>query len=286
MQWKWTKMLLAAVALVLLVDESTAQILRGRLLGRFRGDNNYYSEPVTTTQPQAMPAQPAAAQSTQMEWQWVQTRSGLFGRRNSGYWAQVPVATQPAQPAAAAAQPQQMEWRYVTYRTGLLGRRTTGAWEQVPVQTVSRTVQPPAGAEPAPMPSPVAQAQPANQGRVVTYRTGILGRRTVQRVVYDSPTGPTERRAFYPAPAGSQPAYIEVRLPAANAEVLFNGNPTTQTGLTRLYVTPALDPQRENQYEVQVKYRDAAGNPVERTQQIKAEPGRTKVVDLTQPANP
>jgi uncharacterized protein (TIGR03000 family) len=120
----------------------------------------------------------------------------------------------------------------------------------------------------------------------VTERRGIFGRRTSQRII-DQPTAPGvattqpgTRQAFYPA--GGQVGYIEVRVPVANAEVIVNDARTTQQGVSRLFVTPALDPQRENIYVVKAKFTGKDGNPIEQTKEVKVPAGGRIVVDFAQ----
>src|SRR5215468_6627525 len=96
MQWKWSvlpKLFLAALALVLVVDESGAQLLRGRLLGRRNQDNYSDSTAVQVVQPGT--TAPVASATTTTQAPVVTTsspvyyqpasngyRGRLFGRRN------------------------------------------------------------------------------------------------------------------------------------------------------------------------------------------------------------
>jgi uncharacterized protein (TIGR03000 family) len=268
MQWTWllrTKLLLAGLALIVLVGDSMA-----RPGDRRRNRRNQQSQ-------QAM------------------TQPGFYYTSNQ-------VASTTPSVAGTPMVVTVMEGRYVTQRRGLFGRRSTQVWQETPVQRVvyvqsqqqpgtqQAQGQPPAGAEGAPMPSPVASTVQPTQTvlvpRTVTERRGLFGRRTTQRTVYDrvqvasTATQPgTTRQAFY-QPLG-QVGYIDVRLPAANAEVLFNGAPTVQQGLSRLYVTPALDPQRNNEYEVQARWIDQTGNKQEQTRTIKVPAGGRIQVDFT-----
>ena len=168
------------------------------------------------------------------------------------------------------------------------------------VQGVQQPVQQVQGAQPMPaaQPQPVVQ-QPVVQQPVVqqqtapqytTTRRGLFGRRTQQ--VVQTPvqqtapaTGTTttpndNRQSFYPAPAGTQ-SFIEVRLPVADAQVNFNGTATTQSGNNRLFVTPALEAQRDNVYQVTARW-TVNGAPVEQQREIKVAPGSRVVVDFTQ----
>jgi len=158
--------------------------------------------------------------------------------------------------------------------------------------TYTQPVQPAQVTQPV---QPGMQAtQPVVQQPVVpqytTTRRGLFGRRTqqvvqtpVQQYVPASPAAgtPTDnRQSFYPAPVGTQ-SLIEVRLPIANAEVNFDGTATTQTGANRLFITPALDAQRDNVYQVTARWTDN-GNPVEQKREVKVTPGARVLVDFTQ----
>jgi uncharacterized protein (TIGR03000 family) len=66
----------------------------------------------------------------------------------------------------------------------------------------------------------------------------------------------------------------------AGAEVLFNGKPTTLTGVERVFTTPALDPNKENYYELVVRWKED-GKPVERTRKVVVKPGEHVKVDFT-----
>ncbi|OAI46240.1 hypothetical protein AYO44_11720 [Planctomycetaceae bacterium SCGC AG-212-F19] len=265
-----TSLLVAALAVVVLVGDSMAGPLG--LFGRRNRDNNNGSAPMTYSTPVAQapvdgqPAQPAQ-----------------------------PVA-QPAQPTTTTAQPITTQGQYSTQRRGLFGRRTAQVWEPTVTQVAMQqpqAQQPQPGAQPmpaaevAPMPSavPTAGIAPTTQPQVVTERRGILGRRTSQRII-DQPapgvatTQPgTSRQAFYPA--GGQVGYIEVRVPVANAEVIVNDARTTQQGISRLFVTPVLDPQRENLYVVKAKFTGRDGNPIEQTKEVKVPAGQRITVDFS-----
>jgi uncharacterized protein (TIGR03000 family) len=264
------------------------------------------AQPAQAGQPAAQPTT-TTAQPMSTQGQWTTQRRGLFGRRTAQVWEPAPItqvamqqpqpAAQPVQPAAQPAQPatvstmQPIQGQWVTQRRGLLGRRNAQVWEQTPVtQVVQGPQQPqpgaqpmPAGAEVAPMPSVV---QGSTQQQVVTERRGILGRRTSQRIVDQPVSGVattqqgTSRQAFYPA--GGQVGYIEVRVPVANAEVIVNDARTTTQGTSRLFVTPVLDPQRENLYIVKAKFTGRDGNPIEQTKEIKVPAGQRITVDFAQ----
>src|SRR5690348_17162108 len=74
-------------------------------------------------------------------------------------------------------------------------------------------------------------------------------------------TGPTAFAQDY-APAS---ATIEVRLPT-EAELWFDGNPTTQQGDKRTFTTPRLLPGTKYVYDVVVRWREGGTDVVRREQ--------------------
>jgi uncharacterized protein (TIGR03000 family) len=98
---------------------------------------------------------------------------------------------------------------------------------------------------------------------------------------------PTSEYVLFSAPSASggdtasrDTAAIHVIVTTPNAVVEVNGQPTTSTGTTRLYVTPPLPPGRESYYEVTVTS-DRNGRPVTQTRKIYVAPGQSQVVDFT-----
>ncbi len=51
-------------------------------------------------------------------------------------------------------------------------------------------------------------------------------------------------------PADKKPATLRVLMPAAGATLTFDGAETRQTGLTRLFESPSLDPGKNYSYTV------------------------------------
>lgn len=111
-----------------------------------------------------------------------------------------------------------------------------------------------------------------------------------------SGTSPRSRSSLYPAlpvngsnfnndliiiPAsGTAPddrARLEIRVPVADAKVWLDGVPMTQTGLTRRFVTPPLDPASRYSYEVKVQWRDGSG-PHEETRRVSVRAGTNPMV--------
>jgi uncharacterized protein (TIGR03000 family) len=283
-----------AVAIVLLTAES---VFAQRLLDRIRArrenrQNNYVESVQPVVQQQTAQVQPGQQQQQQLVPVTTTTyeRRGLFGRRS------VPVTSTSWVPANQApngqAQPAVATEVVTTYeRRGLFGRRV------VPVQTV-------AFAQPQPQGQPVAgQGQPVqnenrqivgqpgsttvSQGTVTYYeRRGLFGRRRVpvQAAVStngQTPIQPASRRAFYLEP-GSASVLLNVRVPANNAEILVDGQRTTQTGTQRQFISPPLAPGFEYTYTVEARWQEN-GQQMNKTRKVSVQPGREVVVDFSQP---
>jgi uncharacterized protein (TIGR03000 family) len=79
---------------------------------------------------------------------------------------------------------------------------------------------------------------------------------------------PSQARADLPVSteAMAQPASLHVRVPA-DAEMWFEGNKTTQDGLSRRFVTPPLRAGDAYVYRVRVRWLDG-GQPIDVTRQV------------------
>jgi len=98
-------------------------------------------------------------------------------------------------------------------------------------------------------------------------------------------------QAFYPPTGVAQPAtqpttdssraYIHVRVPA-DAQVMFDGSPTKQTGAERMFMTPSLAAGSNYSYEISAKWMDN-GQPREQTRTVRLTPGQTVNVDFSAP---
>jgi uncharacterized protein (TIGR03000 family) len=73
------------------------------------------------------------------------------------------------------------------------------------------------------------------------------------------------------APKGRNPAEIAMRVPDG-ARIWFDGEETTQTGTSRKFVSPPLDPGREYTYEVRVQWKEGEAK-VERTRRLPVQAG-------------
>jgi uncharacterized protein (TIGR03000 family) len=87
------------------------------------------------------------------------------------------------------------------------------------------------------------------------------------------------RRSFYsPMEAGSK-ASIEVLLPDANAQVQFDDSKTEETGMDRLFMSPALNPGKTYTYTIKATWTDK-GEEVVRTAEVRVRAGRATLVDF------
>src|SRR5262245_2903149 len=89
--------------------------------------------------------------------------------------------------------------------------------------------------------------------------------------------------ALSPAPAQpaqpAQGARITLVVPAS-AEVFFTDKPTKQKGSERLYLTPPLNPGRENYYEVVVRWQEG-DKAIERVRKVVVKPGESVRINFT-----
>jgi uncharacterized protein (TIGR03000 family) len=89
------------------------------------------------------------------------------------------------------------------------------------------------------------------------------------------------RQSFYMDP-GQKSALIRVLLPRGDAEVWFDGAPTQQRGMDRMFASPALE---AGNYRYTIKGRwTEEGRTVNRERTVEVRPGQPLTVDLR--ANP
>ena len=77
---------------------------------------------------------------------------------------------------------------------------------------------------------------------------------------------PTDTAETPPPPPTDGRARVQVLVPA-DAEVWFNGNPTTRRGEQREFESPVLTPGHDYQYEIRAKWTDG-GRVVDQTRAI------------------
>jgi uncharacterized protein (TIGR03000 family) len=96
------------------------------------------------------------------------------------------------------------------------------------------------------------------------------------------------RQSFYYAPDSTPPStrnapvLIDVRTPP-DAQILFDGQKTTQTGMTRSFVSPPLKPGQNFSYEIKAKWTED-GKEFSRTRKVPVHSGEWLIVDLTRMA--
>jgi uncharacterized protein (TIGR03000 family) len=124
---------------------------------------------------------------------------------------------------------------------------------------------------------------PSYSGDYYGYPSPVIGAGYQQGVIVGGTT-PGGYQSFYPAGvAGPQNdgsrATIRVNVPP-DAQVLFNGSPTNQTGPQRTFVSPPLDQNNNYSYEVSARWTEN-GREVNRSRTVRFQPGQTVDVDLT-----
>jgi uncharacterized protein (TIGR03000 family) len=93
--------------------------------------------------------------------------------------------------------------------------------------------------------------------------------------------GPSAEGAQAPKPDGK--ARLLLLVPA-NAQVWFNGQPTTQTGTEREFVSPVLTPDQVYTYQVRVRSPKDDGHAADETRPINVRSNDRWLVDFTRPA--
>jgi len=78
----------------------------------------------------------------------------------------------------------------------------------------------------------------------------------------------------------SNRAFLNVRLPAPDAEVWIEGDKTRSMGFFREYMSPALDPEKRYSYEIKVRWTEN-GKEVTRTKKVPVRPNAPTLVDFT-----
>lgn len=94
------------------------------------------------------------------------------------------------------------------------------------------------------------------------------------------------REASYTSESGQvsgRRAAIHVNVPAANAELWFDGVRVTQQGAQSEYLTPPLEGAGKYAYEVRVRWTDATGRPHEVTQNLSFNAGDRVRVTIAEP---
>jgi uncharacterized protein (TIGR03000 family) len=87
------------------------------------------------------------------------------------------------------------------------------------------------------------------------------------------------RQSYYPAPAAQQSATMTVLVPAAGAQVWFDGNATSQQGTERVFVSPALESGHNFTYTIRARWTEN-GQTVNRERQIRVQAGQSVTIDF------
>jgi uncharacterized protein (TIGR03000 family) len=92
----------------------------------------------------------------------------------------------------------------------------------------------------------------------------------------------SDRKTVFPRPEvvpDPNIATMSVRVPA-NAQIWFEGTKTGQTGSSRTFFSPSLEPGRDFTYEIRARWVEA-GKEFDQTRQISVHAGETVNVDFT-----
>jgi uncharacterized protein (TIGR03000 family) len=116
------------------------------------------------------------------------------------------------------------------------------------------------------------------------YFTYAIGQGTY-KVYY--PTPDASGKYYYLTPKAGVPVQettvlIEVKLPASDADVWFDGNRTSRTGVVRQFQTPPLVIGRAYKYEVRALW-NVGGKEIKETRKVTVKAGDRVSVDFTTP---
>jgi uncharacterized protein (TIGR03000 family) len=75
---------------------------------------------------------------------------------------------------------------------------------------------------------------------------------------------------------------IRIVVPSSDAQIVFNDEPTTQTGKIRVFASPPLDPAQEYTYTIQAQW-TANGQAVKQTKQVTVHAGDRVTVEFREP---
>jgi len=84
-----------------------------------------------------------------------------------------------------------------------------------------------------------------------------------------------------PPDADANAATVAVRVPA-DAEVWFDGAPTSQRGESRTFSSPPLNADRDYHYDIRARWTEG-GKEVEQTRRVNVRAGQRSAVDFTRP---
>ena len=103
---------------------------------------------------------------------------------------------------------------------------------------------------------------------------------TYESDVYPSTTESYE--SAYPPAQQQAPnnARIRVHVPDPDAQIFFNGAPTQQRGMDRVFETPALDSGFSHTYEIRARWTGPNGQPMDQTRSVNVQAGRESFVNF------
>jgi uncharacterized protein (TIGR03000 family) len=97
---------------------------------------------------------------------------------------------------------------------------------------------------------------------------------------YYQPGAPIGAAGYGASATDPNAATIDVRVPP-DAQVWFDGDPTSQRGSDRVFSSPPLEPGKTYHYNVRVRFTQN-GQPVERTRRVEVRAGQRTNVDFNQ----
>ena len=98
------------------------------------------------------------------------------------------------------------------------------------------------------------------------------------------PAVSSRESGYYAPEAADNAAHVRVVAPA-DAKVWIGGAETSQTGMDRVFTSPALEPGKSYTYEVKARWMEA-GKPVEQTRRVKVQANQTTTVDFGRASEP
>ena len=114
-------------------------------------------------------------------------------------------------------------------------------------------------------------------GATPDYYNSTSGYYTVPQTLGTTPPIPTQP-TYAPAEV-SQIATLAVQVPSADAQVWLNDTLTAPQGMDRQFQSPPLDPAKNYTYTVKARWM-VDGKVMEKTRDVKAEPGKTSTVSF------
>jgi len=117
-----------------------------------------------------------------------------------------------------------------------------------------------------------------------SYYTPSYSYSNVPPVYYGLGESTQSYQSFYPPDdtSSTSTVHMRVNVPAADAEVWFEGAPTQQRGTTRDFESPPLTPGREYTYHIRARWMEN-GQMKDQTRTIRVQTGQSLNVDFNTP---